>query len=135
MLKIFKSVIVLYFLFAKSLAANVIDVDNKEIKKLLIKNIPIIDIRTRGEWSQTGVIPNSLLITFFDKNGHYNLNEWYKRLLEVSSKNSDVILICRSGRRTKIAGDMINKRFGIVVYNAKNGINSWINSKLNIVKP
>ena len=134
MLKVFKSSIFLFFLFVKVLYANVIDIDNEEIKKLLKKNIPIIDIRTYEEWKETGVIPNSLLITFFDQNGNYNLNEWHNTLLKVSSKNNEIILICRTGRRTKLAGNMINKNFNIVVYNPKNGIKSWIDSKLNVVK-
>ena len=134
MLKVLTSLILLFFLFVKVLSAKVIDIDNKEIKILLKKNIPIIDIRTKKEWNETGVIPNSILITFFDENGNYNLNEWYNKLLKVSSNNNKIILICRTGRRTKLAGNMINKKLEIVVYNAKYGIKSWINSKLNVVK-
>ena len=134
MLKILTCSFFLFFLFAKVLSANVIDIDNKEIKILLKKNIPIIDIRTKKEWNETGVIPNSVLITFFDENGNYNLSEWRKKLLKVSSNHNKIILICRTGRRTKLAGNMINKKFNIVVYNAKYGIKSWINSKLNVVR-
>ena len=134
MLKVLTSLILLFFLFVKVLSAKVIDIDNKEIKILLKKNIPIIDIRTKKEWNETGVIPNSILITFFDENGNYNLNEWYNKLLKVSSNNNKIILICRTGRRTKLAGNMINKKLEIVVYNAKYGIKSWINSKLDVVK-
>ncbi len=134
MLKVLTSLILLFFLFVKVLSANVIDIDNKEIKILLKKNIPIIDIRTKKEWYETGVIPNSILITFFDENGNYNLNEWYNKLLKVSSNNNKIILICRTGRRTKLAGNMINKKLEIVVYNAKYGIKSWINAKLDVVK-
>ena len=134
MLKVLTSLIILFFLFVKVLSAKVIDIDNKEIKILLKKNIPIIDIRTKKEWDETGVIPNSILITFFDENGNYNLNEWYNKLLKVSSNNNKIILICRTGRRTKLAGNMINKKLEIVIYNAKYGIKSWINSKLNVEK-
>ena len=134
MLKVFTSSILLFLFFVKVVSANVIDIDNKEIKILLKKNIPIIDIRTKKEWNETGVIPNSILITFFDENGNYNLNEWHKKLLKVSSNNNKIILICRTGRRTKLAGNMINKKLEIIVYNAKYGIKSWIDSKLNVVK-
>ena len=134
MLKILTCSFFLFFLFAKVLSANVIDIDNKEIKILLKKNIPIIDIRTKKEWNETGVIPDSILITFFDENGNYSLNTWHKKLLKVSSNHNKIILICRTGRRTKLAGNMINKKLEIVVYNAKYGIKSWINSKLNVVK-
>ena len=134
MLKALTSSILLFFLLFKVVSANVIDIDNKEIKILLEKKIPIIDIRTMKEWNETGIIPNSILITFFDEYGNYSLNEWYKKLLKVSSNHNKIILICRTGRRTKLAGNMINKKFNNVVYNAKYGIKSWINSKLNVVK-
>jgi rhodanese-related sulfurtransferase len=44
-------------------------------------------------------------------------------------------LICRSGRRTKIISQMINNKSGKTIYNAKYGINSWMQSNLKTVKP
>ena len=98
-------------------------------------NTPIIDIRTSPEWDQTGVIPNSLLLTFFDENGKYNFQSWYNKLINITKKDQPIILICRSGRRTKIVAEMINKKFDYEVYNAKYGIKSWIKSNLKTVKP
>ena len=72
MSKTFKYTIVLWFLFINVSYANVIDVDNTQLKKLIKADISIVDIRTINEWNYTGVIPNSLLITFFDEKGNYN---------------------------------------------------------------
>ena len=135
MFKIFKYTIFLWILFIDVSFANVIDVDNTQLKKLMKKNILIVDIRTSIEWNNTGVIPNSFLVTFFDKKGNYNLKEWHKQLLKISSDNKDIILICRSGRRSKIAANIISETLGINVYNATNGIKSWMQSKELLLKP
>jgi rhodanese-related sulfurtransferase len=135
MSKTFKYTIVLWFLFINVSFANVIDIDNTQLKKLIKEDVSIVDIRTINEWNHTGVIPNSLLITFFDEKGNYDLDQWHEKLLENSSYNKDLIIICRSGRRSKIAAEIISKNFGINVYNAKYGIKSWIQSNEAISKP
>ena len=135
MSKTFKYIIVLWFLFINVSFANVIDLDNTQLKKLIKEDVSIVDIRTINEWNHTGVIPNSLLITFFDEKGNYDLDQWHEKLLENSSYNKDLIIICRSGRRSKIAAEIISKNFGINVYNAKYGIKSWIQSNEAISKP
>ena len=126
---------IIFFLIIRSAFAEVIDINNDQIKELMKTNTPIIDIRTSPEWDQTGVIPNSLLLTFFDENGKYNFKSWYNKLINITKKDQPIILICRSGRRTKIVAEMINKKFDYEVYNAKYGIKSWIKSNLKTVKP
>ena len=54
---------IIFFLIIRSAFAEVIDINNDQIKELMKTNTPIIDIRTSPEWDQTGVIPNSLLLT------------------------------------------------------------------------
>ena len=126
---------IIFFLIIRSAFAEVIDINNDQIKELMKTNTPIIDIRTSPEWHQTGVISNSLLLTFFDENGKYNFQSWYNKLINITKKDQPIILICRSGRRTKIVAEMINKKFNYEVYNAKYGIKSWIKSNLKTVKP
>ena len=135
MSKTFKYTIVLWFLFINVSFANVIDVDNTQLKKLIKEDVSIVDIRTINEWNHTGVIPNSLLITFFDEKGNYDLDQWHEKLLENSPYNKDLIIICRSGRRSKIAAEIISKKFEINIYNVKYGIKSWIQSNEAISKP
>ena len=127
--------IIVGLLIVKFAFADVIDVNDQEMIKLLNKNIPIVDIRRSSEWYQTGVIQNSILLTFFDEEGNYNFDEWYEKLqLEINVSNP-IILICRSGKRSKIIAKMMDKEFDIIIYNAQSGINSWINRKLITVDP
>ena len=64
--------IIVGLLIFKFAFAEVIDVDDQEMIKLSNDNIPIVDVRRSSEWDQTGVIPNSILLTFFDEVGNYN---------------------------------------------------------------
>ena len=122
-------------LITKFAFADVVDINNKKIIELSNTNIPIVDVRSKTEWDQTGVIPNSILLTFFDKEGNYDLNEWYEKLLLEIDEGEPIILMCRSGNRSRIIADMMDKEFDSVIYNAKRGIMSWINDKLITVKP
>ena len=116
--------------------ADIVDVNNAQIKELSKNNIPIVDVRTISEWDQTGVVQKSILLTFFDKEGNYNYDEWYEKLRLEIDEGKPIILICRTGRRTKIIAKMMEiKKFDNVIYNAKNGITSWIDQKLITIKP
>ena len=115
--------------------ADIFDVNNEQIKELSKINIPIVDVRRSSEWDQTGVVPKSILLTFFDKEGNYDLYEWYEKLLLEIDQSEPIILICRSGNRSRIIAEMMDKEFDNVIYNAKSGITSWINDKLITVKP
>ena len=124
-----------YSLIVKTAFAEILNVNNEQIKKLSKVNIPIVDVRRSSEWDQTGIVPNSILLTFFDKKGNYNFDEWYKQLSLKINESEPIILICRTGRRTKIIAEMMDKKFDNVIYNAKGGITSWIDEKLKTVKP
>ena len=116
--------------------ADIVDVNNDQIKELSKNNIPIVDIRRSSEWDQTGVVPKSILLTFLDKEGNYNYDEWYEKLRLEIDEGKPIILICRTGRRTAIIAKMMEiKKFDNVIYNAKSGITSWIDEKLITVKP
>ena len=124
------------FLFIiKPAFADVVNINNEQIKELSKINIPIVDIRRSSEWTQTGVVPNSILLTFFDKNGKYNFDEWYANLRLKVNEGKPIILICRTGRRTKIIAEMMDRKLDKTIYNAENGITSWIDAKLPTVKP
>ena len=129
-------VFIVFVLTIKLAFADIVDINNKQIIELSQNNIPIVDIRRSSEWDQTGIIPNSILLTFFDKEGKYNFDEWYEKLRLEIDEGKPIILICRAGRRTKIIAKMMEiKKFDNVIYNAKNGITSWIDEKLIIVEP
>ena len=125
-----------FILTIKFASADIVDVNNEQIKELLKNNISIVDIRRSSEWDQTGVVPKSILLTFFDKEGNYNYDEWYQKLRLEIDEGKPIILICRTGRRTHIIAKMMEiKKFDNVIYNAKSGITSWIDEKLITIKP
>ncbi len=127
--------IIVGLLIVKFAFAEVIDVNDQEMIKLSNDNIPIVDVRRSSEWVQTGVIPNSILLTFFDEKGNYNFDEWYEKLQLEINVTDPIILICRSGQRSKVLANMIDEKFNSIIYNSQSGINSWINNKLITVEP
>ena len=70
-----------------------------------------------------------------DEKGNYNFDKWYQNLRLKINEGKPIILICRSGRRTRIIAEMMDKKFDNVIYNAEGGITSWIDEKLKTVKP
>tara|TARA_B100000686_G_scaffold164622_1_gene172279 strand:+ start:1311 stop:1724 length:414 start_codon:yes stop_codon:yes gene_type:complete len=125
-----------FLLHSTQLFAEIFEVNNDKIKILLESNVPLIDIRTEGEWYETGVINSSHLLTFFEKDGSYDFRKWMVEVDEIANDNGPVIIICRSGRRSRILSNMIIKENAEYrVYHATNGIKSWIESSNKTVKP
>ena len=130
-----KIIMILSFLICKFSYADIVAVDNLEVQKLSESGISIVDIRTKGEWDKTGVIPKSILLTFFDSSGNYDFNKWYADLKKITPNYKSIIIICRSGRRSRLVANMINQKYNDIVYDANNGMNSWIKSNLRVIKP
>ena len=113
-------------LAALSVRAEVVNIDNTELARLAASGVAVIDIRTAPEWKETGVIPGSRLITFFDENGQSDPQAWLAKLKTVTKPDQPVILICRSGNRTRPATQFLAQQGGYkTVYNAATGIGSW----------
>ena len=130
-----KIIMILSFLICKFSYADVVAVDNLKVQKLSKSGVSIVDIRTKGEWDKTGVIPQSILLTFFDSSGNYDFNKWYADLKKITPNYKSIIIICRSGRRSRLVANMINQKYNDIVYDANNGMNSWIKSNLRVVNP
>lgn len=60
----------------------------------------VVDIRTEPEWRQTGIVPGSTCITFFDAYGNYDADSFLKAMDELGGKEAEIGLICRTGNRT-----------------------------------
>ena len=133
-----KKLLALTFFFLLNsiqLFAEIYEVDNEKIKMLLENSVPLIDIRTEGEWHETGVIKSSYLLTFFDKDGNYDFKKWMIEVGEIADENGPVIIMCRSGRRSRIVSNMIIKENNeYLIYHATDGIKSWIESSNRTVK-
>ena len=127
--------IIIFFIVSSQVNADVQLADNDKIISLMKQGVPLIDIRTNSEWRSTGIIKNSKLLTFFNKDGKSDVKSWMNKLREMAKKDQPVIIICRSGRRSGIVSDMlVNEENYSEVYNANSGIMAWINSGLETTK-
>ncbi len=115
--------------------AEIIDIDNAELVRLQAKGVPVIDIRTPEEWRETGVIKGARLMTFsftsgFDKAG------WLKQEQQVAKPGEPVVLVCRSGRRSKAVADyMESQSVKGTIYHANGGMNAWKAEGRPVVAP
>ena len=89
---------------------------------LLAKHIPIVDIRTPGEWKETGLVKGSIPITFFDEKGGYDVDRFMKALNAKVDTSKPFALICRTGSRTSMLAPFLSQTFGYTVYNLRGGI-------------
>ncbi len=111
------------------------DVSALETKKLLEEGVPVIDIRTPQEWLQTGVIEGSHLLTLFQAYGGVN-PDFVPRLGELVNPEDPVVLVCRTGSRTRTAAEALVNQLGYKkVYNVERGILDWIAHGLPVVPP
>lgn len=96
----------------------------------------VLDIRTAKEWRDTGLIPQSQPLEFFDEQGHYNLDKWLIQAKSLQkSAEQPIILVCRSGNRSGKLGNMLTNQLGMKnIYHLSNGIMSWIKADKAIDK-
>lgn len=114
--------------------AEVIDIDNVELSKLLARGIPVVDIRTQAEWEETGIVTGSRLLTFFDERGRANPADWLEKVKPIAKPGEPVIVICRSGNRTKAVSQFLSQQAGYAkVYNVRLGIKGWLKENGGVV--
>ena len=91
-------------------------------------NALVIDIRTEKEWNTTGIIPDSHRLQFFSSTGKYDANKWLSDLNQLkTSPEQTVILVCRSGKRSGMVGDMLTKKMEMKnIHHLSTGIMPWI---------
>jgi rhodanese-related sulfurtransferase len=107
--------------------AEIINIDNAELARLTASGVPVVDIRTEGEWKDGGVMAGSKLLTFFDEAGRSNPPQWLEKLKAVTKPGQPVILVCRSGRRSSAAAQFLSGEAGYkTVYNVSKGMNGWV---------
>ncbi len=110
-------------------AAELTNLTVKQLAQLQEKqNALVVDIRTEREWEQTGIIPGSHKLQFFAADGQYNAEKWLSDLEQLkSSPEQPLILVCRSGNRSSLVGNMLSKQKQIKnIHHLSNGIQSWI---------
>ncbi|DAB35813.1 MULTISPECIES: rhodanese-like domain-containing protein [Sulfurospirillum] len=98
------------------------DLRNVEVDEAVVKSgITVVDIRTKPEWADTGVVKGAVLLTFFDEQGRYDVDAFLKELDKHVSKDKEFALICRTGSRTSAVSDLLSKQ-GYKVVNLRGGM-------------
>ena len=128
-----KYIFIFFFLFSSKIliAAELINLTTSEVSNKLTQNALVIDIRTSQEWQNTGIIPGSHPVKFFDNNGKYDAEQWLASVKQLqSSPDQAIILVCRSGVRSERVGHYLTDKLDMSnVSHLTNGISSWIKEK------
>jgi rhodanese-related sulfurtransferase len=82
----------------------------------------IIDIRTKGEWVQMGIIKDAYLITFFDERYGYDAKKFLEELNEVVEKDEEFAIICNTASRTKLVSNFLGNKHNYKVTNLTGGM-------------
>ena len=80
---------------------------NVQVTKEIIdsEQYTVVDIRTKGEWMESGIVKDSHLIPFWNDMGEYDAPGFIEQMKELEKKGKEIALICRTGNRTgQIAG-------------------------------
>ncbi len=115
-----KKIILSLILLSASLFAQV--TSQYLTKDFLNKNIPIVDVRTPGEWKATGLLKGAIPIMFFNTKGKYNAKKFLTQLKKKVNTKKPFALICHSSKRTSIIAPWLSKEFGYNVINLKGGM-------------
>lgn len=116
-------------------APNYTNVGNGELKALLARGVPVVDIRRVDEWQDTGVIKGSHLITAFGASGNFE-QPFIPAFKKLASEGDEVILICRTGNRSSVLSQALADRLGYKkIYNVSDGITKWIKDGEKVAKP
>ncbi len=96
--------------------------------------LKIIDIRTKGEWKETGIIKGSYPLTFFNEKGNYDIDGFLKSLNKIVNKDEKFALICRTGSRTGMVSNFLGKKLDYHVINLKGGLMKLIRAGYKTVR-
>ncbi|MBT0963695.1 rhodanese-like domain-containing protein [Denitromonas iodatirespirans] len=119
-----------------SALADTVDIDAATLERLRAEGVPVVDIRTAPEWQQTGIVPGSHLLTFFDASGEAEPEAWLARLQAIAKAGQPVVLICRSGNRSAKVSRFLTENAGYArVYNVGGGIRDWLKDAHPVVQP
>lgn len=115
--------------------AEVVHIGNSELRKLIEQGVPVVDIRTAPEWTETGVVKGSHLLTFFDDKGRYDAAAWLEQVQRIAKPGQPIVVICRSGNRTLPVSRLLDQAAKYrTVYNVRAGIRDWIKAGLPVEK-
>ena len=115
-----KKIVLSLMLLTLSLFAELTNQDISQ--KLIASKIPIVDIRTPGEWRDEGILPTAIPIMFFDETGNYDVNAFLKELNEKVDTKKQFAIICRTGSRTSMLAPWHSQELKYNVINLTGGM-------------
>lgn len=111
------------------------DISVEKTKSLLAEGTKIIDLRRPLEWSETGVVDSSELITAFRKDGR-SVKGFVEAIEAYAKPDEKLILICRTGNRSRMVAKYLADRKGYTnVFNVTKGIVKWKADGNPVTKP
>ncbi len=100
---------------------------SRDVPALLQQGVAIVDIRREAEWTLTGTVSGSHLLTFFDEDGHSRPESWVSELDRLVPPDRPLILLCRTGHRTGLICEyLIETTTRTDIYNVCDGIFGWL---------
>lgn len=109
--------------------ANTGNIGPEAAQKMLKQNkdnLLVVDVRTPAEFA-AGHLANARNIDFFGAN--------FEREMGVLPKEREILLYCRSGKRSAAAAEMLKKDGFKKVYNLLDGFEGWKKAGLPVEKP
>jgi len=105
-----------------------------EINKLQKENFKFIDIRTKKERNNTGIIPGSLEITAFDIYGNF-VPEFMKTFQDLVDINDSIVFISNEGKISSILANGFAEQLGATnMHSLKGGIQQLIKDNYQLSK-
>jgi rhodanese-related sulfurtransferase len=99
----------------------------------LQRKIPLVDIRTPTEWRRTGLVKNSIPLSFFDARGGYDAQGFLTALQAKLDLTKPFALLCHSGSRSRMVANFLVQNFHYPVINLRGGLLGAQSHKLPMV--
>ena len=102
------------------------ELSSTELMKHQSDGVVIIDIRRNQEWRDTGILNGAKTITAFTKAGSLHPDFQMKLASVVPNSDTPFVLYCRSGRRSGILRDALEKNLGFTkAMHLSDGVLGW----------
>ncbi|NLO17151.1 MAG: hypothetical protein GX118_03065 [Arcobacter butzleri] len=137
-----EKILILVIMITSVLFANEIeykaDITAQEAYQMQQNGAILIDVRTKQEYDFMRAKDAVLVESYMEINGKRVFNKNFVTQIEDlvdMDLNKEIILICRSGSRTKEAAAILAKNGFSNIYNVKNGfVYDWVRANLPIQK-
>jgi rhodanese-related sulfurtransferase len=111
------------------------NIENSDVEQLVADGAIIVDVRLDEEWRESGVLPKSLLVTYFDKTYKPMMKEFLSAVkASAPDKSRPIIVVCRTGQRSITASQALDKEGYKNVYNLKYGVMGWLYERRKLNK-